>query len=90
MVDTEGYKAVDRLAQQTQRAVLRGQHAQATLLWSQTELAISRVTQGVSFYNILDKMPAKAFARVNAADNHTGGAQLFSRTVHAYRRGARA
>ncbi|KAK3930482.1 Retinoid-inducible serine carboxypeptidase [Frankliniella fusca] len=68
MVDTEGYKAVDRVAQQTQRAMLRGQHAQATLLWSQTELTISRVTQGVSFYNILDRMPTKAHAR---ADNST-------------------
>lgn len=80
MVDSEGYKAVDAMAQQTKRAAARGMYAQATLLWSQTEQVISRAAQGISFYNIMDKIPSKRSRALRQAaqqaaqtGNHTGG-----------------
>ena len=79
MVDSEGYRAVDSMAQQTKRAAARGMHAQATLLWSQTEQVISRAAQGVSFYNIMDKIPSsrsralrQAAQQAAQTGNHTG------------------
>ncbi|XP_078042161.1 retinoid-inducible serine carboxypeptidase [Augochlora pura] len=55
MVDTDGYKMIDKAAQSTKKAVDTGLWKTATNLWSHTENVILQATSNIDFYNILTK-----------------------------------
>ncbi|XP_033340669.2 retinoid-inducible serine carboxypeptidase [Megalopta genalis] len=55
MVDTEGYKTIDKAAQATKNAVNAELWFQATSLWSAAERVILQTTSNIDFYNILTK-----------------------------------
>jgi hypothetical protein len=54
-VNTEGRNAIDNVAQQCSQAVAEGRWADATDLWSDTEVAVLIYGHNVDFYNILYK-----------------------------------
>jgi len=55
VVNTEGRNAIDDVAQQCSQAVDEGRWADATSLWSDTEIAVLIHGHNVDFYNILYK-----------------------------------
>ncbi|XP_014206050.1 retinoid-inducible serine carboxypeptidase-like [Copidosoma floridanum] len=55
MIDTEGFKRIQKSAMDTKAAVDAGKWLAATSLWSSTENVISAETGGIDFYNILTK-----------------------------------
>lgn len=54
-MNTEGRDAIDNVAQQCSKAVEEGRWADATNLWSNTEVAVLIYGHNVDFYNILYK-----------------------------------
>lgn len=58
MVDTEGYKKIDEMAQKTKNAVETKSWRTATMLWINAEAVVAEVTDNIDFYNILTKMEA--------------------------------
>jgi hypothetical protein len=62
VVNTEGRDGIDEVAQQCRAAVEEGRWADATQLWSDTEVAVLIYGHNVDFYNILYKT-SPLFAR---------------------------
>ncbi|PBC32839.1 Retinoid-inducible serine carboxypeptidase [Apis cerana cerana] len=58
MVDTEGYKKIDDMAQKTKNAIETKSWKTATMLWMNAEAVVAEVTDNIDFYNILTKMEA--------------------------------
>lgn len=58
MVDTEGYKKIDDVAQKTKNAVETNSWKTATMLWMNAEAVVAEVTDNIDFYNILTRMEA--------------------------------
>ncbi|CAK9803362.1 Retinoid-inducible serine carboxypeptidase [Anthophora plagiata] len=56
MVDTDGFKKIEKAAMMTKNAVDLEQWRIATQAWSYTEGVISEVTNNIDFYNILTKV----------------------------------
>ncbi|KAL2714156.1 retinoid-inducible serine carboxypeptidase-like [Vespula squamosa] len=56
MIDSNGYKNIDKSAKATRDAVNNGQWLKATTLWSETEYVILQVADNIDFYNILTKL----------------------------------
>jgi len=54
LVDESGRDAIDTVAQKSADALARGDGAQSTQFWSDTEDVGAEVTGGVNVYNILD------------------------------------
>jgi len=54
-IDENGFNAIMKAANDTQKAVDQKSWAQATDLWGQTENVVETVSAGVNFYNILDR-----------------------------------
>jgi len=54
-VNTKGRNAIDNVAQRCSKAVEEGRWADATSLWSDTEVAVLIYGHNVDFYNILYK-----------------------------------
>ena len=56
MIDNNGFKMIDSLAQETKNAVDKGQWTEATYLWSATESIVVEATNNIDFYNVLNKV----------------------------------
>lgn len=56
MIDSNGYKNIDKSAKATRDAVNNGEWLKATTLWSNTENVILQVADNIDFYNILTKL----------------------------------
>ncbi|CAK9829031.1 Retinoid-inducible serine carboxypeptidase [Anthophora retusa] len=56
MVDTDGFKKIEKAALMTKNAVDLKQWKTATKIWSYTEGVIAEVTNNIDFYNILTKV----------------------------------
>lgn len=55
LIDSAGLAKVNNKTKTVSDAVRAGKMKEATQLWSQTEDLIENVTNGVNFYNILEK-----------------------------------
>ncbi|XP_067914722.1 retinoid-inducible serine carboxypeptidase [Heterodontus francisci] len=55
LLDDQGLAEVSSYAEKVQAAMKAGNYQQATELWSKTEMAVERNTDGVNFYNIMNK-----------------------------------
>ncbi|XP_046403152.1 retinoid-inducible serine carboxypeptidase-like [Ischnura elegans] len=53
VIDSNGFRMVEKWANLTQAAVLSGNWTNATMMWSHTEDAVTEVSHNVDFYNIL-------------------------------------
>ncbi|KZC04812.1 Retinoid-inducible serine carboxypeptidase [Dufourea novaeangliae] len=70
MVDTAGYKEIDKWAQMTKKSVNARNWETATTLWGYTESVILKVTNNIDFYNILTKMvPGKYSSKALSSAN---------------------
>lgn len=56
MVDTEGFKRIDRAAKLAENKVKIGQWEAATQYWAYTQSVVLQNTYNVDFYNILTKI----------------------------------
>ncbi|CAH0558960.1 unnamed protein product [Brassicogethes aeneus] len=55
-IDQNGYDVIEDMANKTKKAFENGKYQEATSLWGQTEGAITEVTSGIDFYNVLAKV----------------------------------
>jgi len=87
-IDSNGYQKIMKYANLTQAAVDKQQWAQATSLWGQTENVVEDVTQGINFYNILqrggsDARAAAARQRMHASESIVAMARRHLQPYHA-------
>lgn len=53
LIDSEGLASLSDMSNKIRDALMKGQFANATTLWSATEDLVEQLTNGVNFYNIL-------------------------------------
>lgn len=70
LIDTLGVDALSNMTEQIRQALQKQEFAKATVLWSATEDLVEKLTNGVNFYNILDK--------TDVGKNRTPKTSLFS------------
>ncbi|XP_066592767.1 probable cytochrome P450 305a1 [Prorops nasuta] len=71
MVDSAGFRRIDKSAKLTKAAVERGNWESATSLWGTTENVILTVTENIDFYNILTKVSSYGRQFATLLENST-------------------